>query len=176
MDERNASQNFINLNIGQLLNLKLKLNKSFVNNKYGISFNKICINEGLLPNYTNIYIYINNHVSWPLPFMCHRWEKILCWGLSSWHGCRCPMMVVRVDGWPLWLRWSSTVCAQWLVAWWWHYCDLTYRTEIPKRGYQDWCSPFTNHRWRTPWLFCCVLLTYPGPANWRHLYTWQYWT
>ena len=51
MDERNASQNFINLNIGQLLNLldnvnknyvrKLeKLNKSFVNNKYGISFNK----------------------------------------------------------------------------------------------------------------------------------------
>ena len=73
MDERNASQNFINLNIGQLLNLldtvnknyvrKLeKLNKSFVNNKYGISFNKICINEGLLPNYTHthvcIYIYI----------------------------------------------------------------------------------------------------------------------
>ena len=69
MDERNASQNFINLNIGQLLNLldnvnknyvrKLKkLNKSFVNNKYGISFNKICVNEGLLPNYTNIYIYI----------------------------------------------------------------------------------------------------------------------
>ena len=68
MDERNASQNFINLNIGQLLNLldnvnknyvrKLeKLNKNFVNNKYGISFNKICINEALLPNYT-IYIYI----------------------------------------------------------------------------------------------------------------------
>ena len=67
MDERNSSQNFINLNIGQLLNLldnvnknyvrKLeKLNKSFVNNKYGISFNKICINEGLLPNF--IYIYI----------------------------------------------------------------------------------------------------------------------
>ena len=54
MDERNASQNFINLNIGQLLNhldnvnknyvRKLeKLNKSFVNNKYGISFNKIYI-------------------------------------------------------------------------------------------------------------------------------------
>ena len=52
MDERNASQNFINLNIGQLLNLldnvnknyvrKLeKLNKNFVNNKYGISFNYI---------------------------------------------------------------------------------------------------------------------------------------
>ena len=69
MDERNASQNLINLNIGQLLNLldnvyknyvrKLeKLNKSFVNNKHGISFNKICINEGLLPNYTNLYIYI----------------------------------------------------------------------------------------------------------------------
>ena len=69
MDERNASQNFINLNIGQLLNLldnvnknyvrKLeKLNKSFVNNKYGIYFNKICIDEELLPNYTNIYIYI----------------------------------------------------------------------------------------------------------------------
>ena len=59
MDERNASQNFINLNIGQLLNLldnvknyvrKLeKLNKSFVNNKYGISFN-------------NIYIYIYIHI------------------------------------------------------------------------------------------------------------------
>ena len=69
MDERNASPNFIHLNIGQLLNLldnvkkndvrKLeKLNKSFVNNKYGISLNKIYINEGLLPNYTNIYIYI----------------------------------------------------------------------------------------------------------------------
>ena len=68
MDERNASQNSINLN-RQLLNLsdnvnkiyvrKLeKLNKNFVNNKYGISFNKICINEGLLPNYINIYIYI----------------------------------------------------------------------------------------------------------------------
>ena len=52
MDERKASQNFINLNIGQLLNLldnvnknyvrKLeKLKKSFVNNKYGLSFNKI---------------------------------------------------------------------------------------------------------------------------------------
>ena len=51
MDERNV---FINLNIGQLLNLldnvnknyvrKLeKLNKSFVNNKNGISFNKIYI-------------------------------------------------------------------------------------------------------------------------------------
>ena len=50
MDERNASQNSINLNIGQPLNLldnvnrnnvrKLeKLNKSFVENKYGISFN-----------------------------------------------------------------------------------------------------------------------------------------
>ena len=57
MDERTASQNFINLNIGQLLNLldnvnknyvrKLeKLNKSFANNKYDISFN-------------NIYIYID---------------------------------------------------------------------------------------------------------------------
>ena len=61
MDERNASQNFINLNIGQLLNLLdnlnknyvrkfEKLNKSFVNNKYGISFNKIyiyiCITDG----------------------------------------------------------------------------------------------------------------------------------
>ena len=66
MDERNSSQNFINLNIGQLLNLldnvnknyvrKLeKLNKSFVDNKYGISFKKICINEGLLLNYTNGY-------------------------------------------------------------------------------------------------------------------------
>ena len=73
MDERNASQNFIGqydnfydslihfyrtINIGQLLNLldnvnknyvrKLeKLNKSFVKNEYGISFNKICIKEGL---------------------------------------------------------------------------------------------------------------------------------
>ena len=60
MDERNASQNFINLNIGQLLNRldnvnknyvrKLeKLNKSFVNNEYGISFNK-----------KKIYIYTFN--------------------------------------------------------------------------------------------------------------------
>ena len=67
MDELNAPKNLINLNIGQLLNLlnnvnknyvrKLeKLNKSFVNNKYGLSFNKICVNEGLLPNYTNIYM------------------------------------------------------------------------------------------------------------------------
>ena len=77
MDERNASQHPINLSIGQLLNLldnenknyvrKLeKLNKSFVNNKYGISFNEICINDGFLPNYTIIYIYIyynNGHCS-----------------------------------------------------------------------------------------------------------------
>ena len=87
MDERNASQNLINLNIGQLLNLLdnvnknyvrkfEKLNKSFVNNKYGISFNKSCINEELLPNYTNIYIYIyasnNNdkimYISWTIAF------------------------------------------------------------------------------------------------------------
>ena len=68
MDERNALQNLINLNIGQLLKFldnvnknyvwKLeKLNKSFVNNKYGISFNKICINEMLLPNYTNFRLH-----------------------------------------------------------------------------------------------------------------------
>ena len=47
MDDRNGSQNLINLNIGQLLNLLdnvnknyerkfEKLKKSFVNNKYGI--------------------------------------------------------------------------------------------------------------------------------------------
>ena len=70
MDERNASQNFINLNIGQLLNLldnvnknyvkKLeKLNKSFVNNKYGIYFNKIYIYI-LNINHICIYIYLLN--------------------------------------------------------------------------------------------------------------------
>ena len=82
MDERNASQNFINLNIGQLLNLldnvnknyvrKLEnLKKNFVNNKYGISFNKICMNEGLLPNYTNIYIYKTF-----LEYICVCWLQI----------------------------------------------------------------------------------------------------
>ena len=58
------------LNIGQLLfllpNPELKqkvrilekLNKRFINAKIGIIFNGTCLNEGLFPAYTNIYIYI----------------------------------------------------------------------------------------------------------------------
>jgi hypothetical protein len=35
-----------------------KNNKKIVNKKYALVFNQTCINEELLPNYTNIYIYI----------------------------------------------------------------------------------------------------------------------
>ena len=105
MDERNASQNFINLNIGQLLNLldnviknyvrKLeKLNKSFVNNKCGISFNKIRINEGLLSNYiyTHPHIYKSTYIhciyiqtqctihilSWYIQLLLHEMYSVYC--------------------------------------------------------------------------------------------------
>ena len=57
------------LNLGQLLNsvtnvtkVKIrrleKLHKSLITNAYGIIFNRTCMNELLLPNFTNIYIYI----------------------------------------------------------------------------------------------------------------------
>lgn len=63
-DERNASRNN-GLSFGNLLsvlnedNRKLvrkleKLNKKFINNEYGILFNKTCITEKLFPKYTNI--------------------------------------------------------------------------------------------------------------------------
>ena len=35
-----------------------KAHNVFINNKYGIIFNETCIKEGLLPKYTNIYIYL----------------------------------------------------------------------------------------------------------------------
>ena len=35
-----------------------KINKRIINIKNGIHFNEICIQEGLQPNFTNIYIYI----------------------------------------------------------------------------------------------------------------------
>jgi hypothetical protein len=41
-----------------------KNNKKIVNKKYALVFNQTCINEELLPNYTNIYIII-------------RWQKFL---------------------------------------------------------------------------------------------------
>ena len=59
------------LNIGQLLfllpNAELKQRvrnlerfyKRYVSAKTGILFNKTSLNEGLFPNYTNIYIYIH---------------------------------------------------------------------------------------------------------------------
>ena len=37
-----------------------KARNVFINNKYGIIFNETCIKEGLLPKYTNIYIYTHN--------------------------------------------------------------------------------------------------------------------
>ena len=58
------------LNTGQLLfllpNAELKQSvrnlerfyKRYISAKTGILFNKTCLNEGLFPNYTNIYIYI----------------------------------------------------------------------------------------------------------------------
>ena len=62
------------LNLGQLLNLvtnekKVKIrtlekfHKSLITNAYGIIFNRTCIKERLLPNFTNIYTYI---LGWPL--------------------------------------------------------------------------------------------------------------
>ena len=35
-----------------------KLNKKKINAKFGVFFNEVCLNERLVPNYTNIYIYI----------------------------------------------------------------------------------------------------------------------
>lgn len=35
-----------------------KVNKKLIDNKYSLVFNTTCINENLLPKYTNIYIYI----------------------------------------------------------------------------------------------------------------------
>ena len=58
------------LNIGQLLfllqNAELKQRvrnlerfyKRYICAKTGILFSKTCLNEGLFPNYTNIYIYM----------------------------------------------------------------------------------------------------------------------
>ena len=39
-----------------------KCNKKIVNNLYAKAFNETCINENILPNYTNIYIYIYMHM------------------------------------------------------------------------------------------------------------------
>ena len=36
-----------------------KLNKKLVANSSGVLFNQVCIDEGLLPKYTNIYMYIH---------------------------------------------------------------------------------------------------------------------
>ena len=64
---RNALQQMKILNLGKLLNLVTnitkvkirrleKLHKSLITNAYAIIFNRTCINERLLPNFTNIYI------------------------------------------------------------------------------------------------------------------------
>ena len=70
---QNALQQMEILNLGQLLNLVTnvtkikireleKLHKSLITNAYGIIFNRTCINERLLPNFTNIYIYIYKYI------------------------------------------------------------------------------------------------------------------
>ena len=68
-DRRNASQNAFNApTIGELLHQlsvfnkslvrKLeKCNKKLIQNKYDILFNETCINEELLPKYTNIRLH-----------------------------------------------------------------------------------------------------------------------
>ena len=64
-ERRNASQvNFVELL--NCLNPQLKaqvrslekLNKRKVQALFGVKFNQTCINENVLPNYTDIYIYI----------------------------------------------------------------------------------------------------------------------
>ena len=35
-----------------------RLNKKLINNEYAVIYNKFCINENLLPRYTNFKIYI----------------------------------------------------------------------------------------------------------------------
>ena len=62
------NMSYDHLNIGQLLfllpNAELKQSvrnlepfyKRYISAKTGIPFNKTCLNEGLFPNYTNIYI------------------------------------------------------------------------------------------------------------------------
>ena len=66
---KRVENNHNELNLGQILfmlpteikNKIRQLEKAhnvFINNKYDIIFNETCIKEGLLPKYTNIYIYI----------------------------------------------------------------------------------------------------------------------
>ena len=66
---KRVENNHDELNLGQILfmfttkikNKTRKLEKAhkvFIKNKYGIIFNETCIKEGLLPKYTNIYMYI----------------------------------------------------------------------------------------------------------------------
>ena len=69
---------YSNLNFGQLLhrieNIDIKNNirfyekikKRILSAKYGILFNQICLDEGLYPIFTNIYIYSKN--GRPRPF------------------------------------------------------------------------------------------------------------
>ena len=59
---RNASVGIL-LNIIEPESKKLfrdleKLNKKYTNKKFGVTFNQTRLNEKLLPNYTNLYIYI----------------------------------------------------------------------------------------------------------------------
>ena len=43
-------------------------------------------------------MYIVAYLVLTLAFHVSQMGKVLCWGLSSWLGCLCPMMVVRVGG------------------------------------------------------------------------------
>ena len=40
-----------------------RLDRKIVNCSYAVKFNKTCINENLLPKYTDIYIYIYIYIS-----------------------------------------------------------------------------------------------------------------
>ena len=76
---RNEMQQMEILNLGKLLNLVTnvtkvkirrleKLHKSLITNAYDIIFNRTCMNERLLPNFTNIYIYITKKNRYLLDF------------------------------------------------------------------------------------------------------------
>ena len=109
-----AVVNYQTLNICELLhllpcdllrnNVRLieKLNKRFINAKYGKNFNETCIYERLFPKFANIYIYIY-HVSCLVEINCITY-KLGVWAFfaeSSWtvyETLRCAgvFVIVRV--------------------------------------------------------------------------------
>ena len=61
-DDRNASVGYLLSSVDQESKKSFraleKLFKKYTNTKFGVLFNQTCLNENLLPNYTNMYLCI----------------------------------------------------------------------------------------------------------------------